>query len=155
MAYGTAILDRLDDGTNNRAAIVSAKSGDPLPNSPENSATLALDYHHPAPMDGWNAHLHLDGNYRSSTYSRLFNSIPGAPVPFLIQSFRSGTPLSTSRTRTGSTLGSMARTYSTSSRSQCIDLGEAGPPPTNARAAHYYIGRPRTIGVRLGYKFDD
>jgi hypothetical protein len=25
--------------------------------------------------------------------------------------------------------------------------------PTNVRSAHYFIGRPRTIGVRLAYKF--
>jgi len=34
-----------------------------------------------------------------------------------------------------------------------LDPGEAGPPPTNARAAHYFISRPRTIGLRLGYSF--
>ena len=77
-----SLLDRDHDEDNNHAATALAKTGDPRPNAPENSATLALDYHHPAPMlDGWNMHLHLDGNYRSSTYSRLLNSIPGAPPP--------------------------------------------------------------------------
>ena len=33
-----------------------------------------------------------------------------------------------------------------------LDPGEAGPPPTNARAAHYFVTRPRTIGLHLAYK---
>ena len=34
-----------------------------------------------------------------------------------------------------------------------LDPGEAGPPPTNERAAHYFVSRPRTIGLHVGYKF--
>ena len=89
VAQNFAILDRLDDGTGNLAAIVNAQKGDPLPNSPKNSATLSLDYGHlvlPFSPD-WSMRYHLDGNYRSSTYSRLLNTIPGAPPPFLLDGF--------------------------------------------------------------------
>ena len=155
VAQDFSILDRLDDGTSNLAAIVSAKSGDPLPNSPENSATLALDYNHATPMlDGWNTHLHLDGSYRSSTYSRLLNTIPGASQPFLIKGFsiwNASVDLANARGFNVALYGQ--NLFNELAITGGIDPGEAGPPPTNVRAAHYFIGRPRTIGVRLGYKF--
>ena len=143
-------------GTNNEAAIVAAQSGDPLPNSPKNSATLALDYAHVAvPFSMvWTMRFHLDGNYRSATYSRLLSTIPGAPAPFLIDGFsmwngsvglvnKSGLSMSLYGQNLFNTLGITGG----------LDPGEAGPPPTNARAAHYFISRPRTIGLRLGYSF--
>lgn len=155
VAQDFSILDRLDDGTNNLAAIVSAKSGDPLPNSPENSVTLGLDYSHAAPMlEAWTMRWHLDANYRSSTYSRLLNTIPGAPPPFLISGFSiwngsvdlanaHGLDLTLYGQNLFNALGITGGT----------DPGEEGPPPTNVRAAHYFISRPRTIGLRFGYKF--
>ena len=156
VAANFSVLDRLDDGTNNEAAIVAAQSGDPLPNSPKNSATLALDYAHVAvPFSMvWTMRFHLDGNYRSATYSRLLSTIPGAPAPFLIDGFsiwngsvglvnKSGLSMSLYGQNLFNTLGITGG----------LDPGEAGPPPTNARAAHYFISRPRTIGLRLGYSF--
>ena len=156
VAQNFAILDRLDDGTNNVAAIVSAQSGDPLPNAPENSVTLALDYSHAAPsfMADWNMRWHLDGNYRSSTFSRLLNTIPGAPPPFLIEGFsiwNASVDLANVHGIDVSLYGQ--NLFNELAITGGIDPGEAGPPPTNVRAAHYFIGRPRTIGVRLGYKF--
>ena len=156
VAENFQILDRLDDGTNDLAAIVSANSGFSLPNSPEHSATLSLDYTHAAPqfLSGWTARLHLDGNYRSSTYSRLLNTIPNAPAPFLIEGFSIWNAAINLTSAHGVEVGLYAQNlFNALGITGGIDPGEAGPPPTNARAAHYYISRPRTIGVRLGYKF--
>ena len=156
VAEDFSVLDRLDDGTNNLAAIVSAHSGDPLPNSPQNSATAALNYTHAAPqfLDGWTMRWHLDGNYRSSTYSRLLNTIPGAAPPFLIEGFSvwdASVDLISAHGLDVSLYGE--NLFDALAITGGVDPGEAGPPPTNARAAHYFIGRPRTIGLHLSYKF--
>jgi len=156
VAQDFSILDRLDDGTDNIAAIVSAKSGDPLPNSPENSATLALNYDHAAPqfMDGWKVRWHLDGNYRSSTYSRLLNTIPGSAPPFLIQGFSIWDASVDLLNAHGLNVGLYGQNlFNELAITGGVDPGESGSGPTAPRAAHYFIGRPRTIGVRLGYKF--
>jgi outer membrane receptor protein involved in Fe transport len=156
VAANFSILDRLDDGTNNEAAIVAAQKGDPLPNAPKNSATLALDYGHVAvPFSpDWILRYHLDGNYRSATYSRLLSTIPGAPAPFLIGGFsiwNGSVDLMNTHGLSMSLYGQ--NLFNVLGITGGLDPGEAGPPPTNARAAHYYIGRPRTIGLRVGYKF--
>ena len=156
VAENFQILDRLDDGTDNLAAIVSANSGFSLPNSPENSATLSLNYTHAAPqiLEGWTARVHVDGNYRSSTYSRLLNTIPGAPPPFLIEGFSIWNAAIDLTNTHGVDVGIYGQNlFNALGITGGIDPGEAGPPPTNVRAAHYYISRPRTIGLRLGYKF--
>jgi len=156
VARDFSILDRLDDGTNNEAAIVSAQSGDPLPNSPKNSATLGLDYAHvslPFSTD-WTMRYHIDGNYRSSTYSRLLSTIPGAPAPFLISGFSLWNGSIDLRNKNGLSMSLYGQNlFNVLGITGGLDPGEAGPPPTNARAAHYYITRPRTIGLRLTYTF--
>ena len=150
------VQDRLDDGTDQLAAIVSAHSGDPLPNAPENSATVAVNYTHAAPVlpDGWQLRWHLDGSYRSSTYSRLLNTIPGAAPPFLIDGFaiwdaavNLSSPHGLDVTLYGENL------FNALAITGGVDQGESGSGPTAARAAHYFIGRPRTIGIRVSYRF--
>ncbi len=156
VAANFSILDRLDDGTNNEAAIVSAESGNALPNAPKNSATLSLDYGHlvlPFATD-WMMRYHLDGNYRSATYSRLQSTIPGAPAPFLIDGFsiwNGSVDLMNAHGLSMSLYGQ--NLFNTLGITGGLDPGEAGPPPTNVRAAHYYISRPRTVGLKLAYKF--
>jgi outer membrane receptor protein involved in Fe transport len=156
VAQNFSILDRLDDGTDHEAAIVSAQSGYPLPNSPKNSATISLDYAHVtvplAPY--WSMRFHLDGNYRSATLSRLLSTIPGAPAPFLIGGFSLWNGSVDLVDRNGLTMSLYGQNlFDTLGISGGLDPGEAGPPPTNVRAAHYYISRPRTIGIRLAYSF--
>jgi outer membrane receptor protein involved in Fe transport len=156
VASNFSILDRLDDGTDNETAIVSAQSGNTLPNSPKNSATLSLDYGHvsvPFSPD-WMLRYHLDGNYRSATYSRLQSTIPDAPAPFLISGFsiwNGSIDLINTHGLSMSLYGQ--NLFNTLGITGGLDPGEAGPPPTNVRAAHYYITRPRTIGLKLAYKF--
>jgi outer membrane receptor protein involved in Fe transport len=156
VAQNFSILDRLDDGTDNLTAIVSAQSGDPLPNSPTNSLTWAFDYTHAAPpfMQDWRVRWHLDGNYRSSTYSRLLNSIPGAPAPFLIDGFAMWNASINFLNTHGLDFSLYGQNlFNTLGITGGLDPGEAGPGPTADRAAHYFISRPRTIGLRIGYKF--
>jgi outer membrane receptor protein involved in Fe transport len=156
VAQNFSILDRLDDGTNNLAAIVSAQSGDPLPNSPKNSATLSLDYGHVAvPFSPeWTMRYHIDGNYRSSTYSRLLSTIPDAPAPFLIGAFSIWNGSIEAMNTHGLSLSLYGQNlFNALGITGGLDPGEAGPPPTNVRAAHYFVSRPRTIGLHLGYKF--
>lgn len=156
VAQNFSILDRLDDGTNNEAAIVAARAGDPLPNAPKNSATLGFDYAHvsvPFSAD-WTMRYHLDANYRSATYSRLLSTIPGAPAPFSISGFSLWNGSVDLQHKNGLDLSLYGQNlFNVLGITGGLDPGEAGPPPTNARAAHYYITRPRTIGLRATYTF--
>jgi iron complex outermembrane recepter protein len=156
VADNFSIFDRLDDGTNNEAAIVSAQKGDPLPNSPKNSATLSLDYGHVAvPFSpDWMLRYHLDGNYRSATYSRLLSTLPDAPAPFVIGGFSTWNGSVDLINTHGLSLSLYGQNlFNTLGITGGLDPGEAGPPPTNERSAHYFISRPRTIGLRVGYKW--
>jgi iron complex outermembrane recepter protein len=156
VADNFSIFDRLDDGTNNEAAIVSAQKGDPLPNSPKNSATLSLDYGHVAvPFNpDWMLRYHLDGNYRSATYSRLLSTLPDAPAPFVIGGFSTWNGSVDLMNTHGLSLSLYGQNlFNTLGITGGLDPGEAGPPPTNERSAHYFISRPRTIGLRVGYKW--
>ena len=156
VADNFSIFDRLDDGTNNEAAIVSAQKGDPLPNSPKNSATLSLDYGHVAvPFSpDWMLRYHLDGNYRSATYSRLLSTLPDAPAPFVIGGFSTWNGSVDLMNTHGLSLSLYGQNlFNTLGITGGLDPGEAGPPPTNDRSAHYFISRPRTIGLRIGYKW--
>lgn len=156
VAQNFVVLDRLDDGTNNLAAIVSAQSGDPLPNAPEQSATWTFNYTHAAPelLSDWRVRWHLDGSYRGPTNSRLLSTIPDAPAPFLISGFsiwNASIDLLATHGLEMSLYGQ--NLFNRLGITGGLDPGEAGPPPTNARAAHYYVTRPRTVGLRLSYKF--
>ena len=156
VADNFSIFDRLDDGTNNEAAIVSAQKGDPLPNSPKNSATLSLDYGHVAvPFSpDWMLRYHVDGNYRSATYSRLLSTLPDAPAPFVIGGFSTWNGSVDLMNTHGLSLSLYGQNlFNTLGITGGLDPGEAGPPPTNDRSAHYFISRPRTIGLRVGYKW--
>ena len=156
VAQDFQILDRVDGGSDALAAIVSANKGAALPNAPENSATVALNYVHAAPgfLPGWNLRWHVDGNYRSSTLSRLENTIPGAAQPFVIKGFSiwdasidllNGHGLDV--TLYGQNL------FNELAITGGVDPGESGSGPTAVYTSHYFIGRPRTVGLRLGYKF--
>ena len=156
VAQSFQILDRLDDGTNNLAGIVSAQSGDPLPNAPENSATWALNYTHAAPefMRDWSARLHIDGSYRSSTYSRLLNNLPRRAGALLDQRLRPVERIGGSDER--------SRTRPESLRSKPLQpaghhrrpRSRRGRPAADecARGGITSSPRPRTIGLHLSYK---
>ena len=155
VAQDFQIQDRVDGGSDALTAIVSANSGAALPNSPAHSATLALNYVTAAPsLPDWTVRWHLDGNYRSSTLSRLENTIPGAAQPFVISGFSVWDAAVDLESRHGVDLSLYAQNLTnTLAITGGQDPGESGQGPTAVYASHYFIGRPRTVGLHLGYKF--
>ena len=156
VAEDFAILDNLDDGSGGFAAIVTGKNGDALPNAPRHSATVGLTYSHAAPaiLDGWTMRWHVNGSYRSSTLSRLVNTAPGARQPFNIKGFT----LWDASVELSNRGGLYANLYAQNIFNQLaitggLDAGEVAPGNGGVRHSHFFIGRPRTIGVRIGYKF--
>lgn len=156
VAQDFAILDNLDDGSGGSAAIVTGKSGDALPNAPQHSATFGLTYTTAAPafLAGWTQRWHLNGSYRSATLSRLVNTAPGAREPFNIAGFS----LWDASVDLSSRGGLYTSLYAQNLFNQLgitggLDAGEVAPGNGGVRHSHYFVGRPRTIGLRIGYKF--
>jgi outer membrane receptor protein involved in Fe transport len=139
-----------DFGSSGPVSIVTGKNGDPLPNSPKHSATLALNYTHAAPfLAGWNMRWHVDTSYRSSTMSQLTSTDPTVPPPFKIQGFEIWDG-SVDFSNGG---GFYTRLYAENIFNQLAITGGADAGEVGIRAEHYYVGRPRTVGLRVGYKF--
>jgi len=139
------------NGAGGTASIVTGVSGADLPNSPKHMATLGVNYTTSVPLlhEGWKVRAEVNGSYRSSTLSQLLNTAPGAPAPFVIQGFEiwSGSV---------SLLDGKGLTVSLYAQNIFNQLGVTGGQDegqVGIRQAHYFITRPRTIGVRLGYKF--
>lgn len=155
VAQNFAIKDYLDDGSGGTASIVSGKAGDALPNAPKNSVTVGLNYTHAAPgLDTWKMRWNINGSYRSATLSQLVNTAPGARAPFVIQGFQvwnGAVDLLDGRGLTLSLYGH--NLFNALAVTGGVDAGEAAQGPGGVRASHYFVGRPRTLGVRLGYKF--
>lgn len=126
---------------------VTGNSGDRLPNAPQHMATLELNYTHKAPLipGDWSLRWQANGTYRSSTYSELNN--PGFSTPFEIQGFAlwSGSVALTNDH------GISASLYAENLFDQLGVTG--GIDSRRIRDQQYFITRPRTIGLRLGYKF--
>ena len=131
-------------------AIVTGKVGDPLPNAPKHSATLGLNYTQPAPMlDGWDLRWHVDGSYRSSTFSQLQSTDPSAPPPFKIDAFSLwGAAVNLSNRR-----GLYTSLYAENIFNSLAVTGGQDRGAVGVRAEHFFVGRPRTVGLRVGYKF--
>ena len=131
--------------------IVTGRDGDPLPNSPKYSATLALDYKAPLPaaLSTWTMDWHLNGNYRSSTLSQLVSTDPQAPPPFKIVGFELW---DASVTMTG-TNGFYGGLFAQNIFNALAVTGGQDAGAVGIRAAHFFLGRPRTLGLRLGYRF--
>jgi outer membrane receptor protein involved in Fe transport len=131
--------------------IVTGRDGDPLPNSPKYSATLALDYKAPLPVTAanWTMDWHINGNYRSSTLSQLVSTDPQAPPPFKIVGFELWDASVTMMEKDGFYGGLFAQNiFNALAVTGGQDAGAVG-----IRAAHVFVGRPRTIGLRVGYRF--
>jgi iron complex outermembrane receptor protein len=139
-----------DLGATGPVAIVTGRSGDPLPNSPKHSATLALNYTHAMPLlSGWDIRWHVDASYRSSTMSQLASTDPTVPPPFRIKGFE----IWNGSVDFSHGAGFYTRLYAENIFNQLAVTGGADAGEVGVRAEHYYVGRPRTVGVRVGYKF--
>lgn len=131
-------------------AVISGKSGDPLPNAPTTSATIALDYRHALPLpEGWDVRWHVNGAYRSSTFSKLASTDPAASPPFAISSFS----LWDASVNLSNRSGLYASLYAQNIFNQLAITGGQDRGSVGLRAERFFIGRPRTIGIGLGYKF--
>ncbi len=132
-------------------SIVTGRSGDDLPNSPKHSATLGLDYTHPAPaiLDGWKVVWHVNGSYRSATTSKLASVDPTVPLPFVIKGFT----LWDASVELANGKGLYTTLYGQNLFDQEASTGGSDAGTVGLRAERYFIGRPRTVGLRVGYKF--
>jgi iron complex outermembrane receptor protein len=128
-------------------AIIDAKKGDPLPNSPQSTATLALDYAHPAPafLTGWDVRWHLNGSYRSATLSQLVSATPGNPPPFRIDGFSVwGASVNLANAH-----GLETSLYVENLFNELAETGGSDRGSVGLRAEQFYIGRPRTVGLQM------
>jgi outer membrane receptor protein involved in Fe transport len=149
VAQDFSILDNAGGGA--LASIVTAKDGDALPNSPRHMASLSVNYTHavPAVLDGWKMRWELNGSYRGATLSQLLNTAPGTPPPFVIEGFQvwGGSV----ELRDGH--GFHAGLYAQNIFNQLAVTGGQDAGQVGIRASHFFVGRPRTVGLRLGYQF--
>lgn len=138
------------DTSGQLVGLVTSKAGDPLPNAPRTSATAAADYTHAAPLlSGWNMRWHVDASYRSSTLSQLLSTNPDNPPPFKIPGFT----IWDASVNLYDTGGLYTSLYV---QNLFNALGETGGTDRGAvgiRAEQFFIGRPRTVGLKVGYSF--
>jgi outer membrane receptor protein involved in Fe transport len=130
--------------------IISTSKGDPLPNTSEHSVSLSMDYTQARPIwNDWNVRWHLNGSYRSDVQSGLVSLIPGDPQPFVIDSF-SLWDASVNVQNAGNTSVSLYIDNLTDERAVTggIDSQFTGP-----RGKFFFVGRPRTVGLRVNYTF--
>ena len=130
--------------------IITGKNGDALPNTPKNSITASLDFIHAAPLlADWNMHLHVNANYRSATLSQLASTDPNAPPPFVIHGFSIFDAFAGLDNRHGFTTSLYIQNmFNNLGITGGQDQGSVG-----IRGEHFFVTRPRTIGIRAGYSF--
>ena len=139
-----------DFGATGLVSIVTGKSGDPLPNSPRHSATLGLNYTHELPfVSGWSMRWHVNGRYRSSTLSQLVSTDPTVPPPFKIAGFS----VWDASVDLASGAAWYIRLYADNVFNQLAVTGGSDAGQVGIRAEHYFVGRPRTVGIHVGFKF--
>jgi len=129
------------------APIISAQEGDPLPNTYEHSYSLSLDYSH-ALASNWRMRWHLNGYYRDETLSGLVSLIPGDPQPFEIDAFSVWD--ASINVESGPLQASFYVDNLTDARAVTGGLADAR---AGARGRYFFVGRPRTIGLRMSYAF--
>jgi iron complex outermembrane receptor protein len=138
------------DTSGSLVGLVTSKAGDPLPNAPKESATAALDYIHPAPiLQGWNMRWHLDASYRSATLSQLLSTNPNDPPPFKIPGFS----IWDASVNLASSSGVYTSLYVQNLFNALAETGGSDRGAVGIRAEQFFIGRPRTVGLKVGYSF--
>jgi outer membrane receptor protein involved in Fe transport len=81
--------------------------------------------------------------------SQLVSTDPTVPLPFKIQGFEIWDG-SVDFSKGGAFY---TRLYAENIFNQLGITGGADAGEVGIRAEHYYVGRPRTVGLRVGYKF--
>jgi iron complex outermembrane receptor protein len=147
VAQNFSILDNAGGGQ--VASIVTGHVGDQLPNAPRNTANLDLNYTHAAPFSSdWSMRWDLAGSYRSATLSQLLNTAPGTPAPFVIEGFE----IWSGSVSLHDAHGLHVDLYAENIFNQLGVTGGQDAGEVGIRAAQYYVGRPRTVGIRVGYQ---
>jgi outer membrane receptor protein involved in Fe transport len=143
-------LENGPNGTLVPVAIVESSKGDPLPNSPKHSATGAVDFTHAAPsfLEDWQMSWHVNATYRSSTLSQLVSSNPSDPPPFEIDAF-SVWDASVNLSNESTTIS----LYVDNIFDELAMTGGSDRGSVGLRAEQFYVGRPRTLGLKLRYRF--
>ena len=130
--------------------IVSTEKGDKLPNTSQNTIAASFDYSVPKLLSGWNFRWHANGSYRSNVQSSLISSIPTDPQPFTVEGF---SVVDTSLNFTNET-GTVISLYVDNIFDELALTGGNATRFAGPRGQSFFIGRPRTIGVRMTYQFD-
>jgi outer membrane receptor protein involved in Fe transport len=129
--------------------IISTQKGDPLPNTSENSFSVALNYVHDVPaLNDWSMAWHVNGSYRSDAQSGLVSLIPGDPQPFTIEGFSVWDASITLQNQNLAASLYMDNVFDEEAITGGVASGNVGP-----RGKYFYVGRPRTVGVQLTYSF--
>lgn len=130
--------------------IISTQSGDDLPNVARHSYSVVLDYTHAAPMlPGWDMRWHVDGSYRGSVESSLVSLVPGAEQPRTIDSFSIwNASINLTNNRNWDTSLYIDNMFNSLASTGGVDSERVGE-----RGKYFYVGRPRTFGLRVSYAF--
>lgn len=142
----------LDNFFGTMVPIIATQKGDPLPNTSEHSFSLSLDYHQPNPIwNDWSVRWHLNGSYRSEAQSGLVSLIPGDPQPYEIEGFSVWD--ASINFHSNGALG--ASLYVENIFDELASTGGIVSPRVGPRGRYFFVGRPRTIGLRLTYNFGE
>ena len=126
----------------------SGDKGDPLPGSIKHIATLSLDYLQPLKHQDWTVNYHLNGFYRSSTQSTFSPTAANGRFYFDIEGFSIWDASVTLSTGNWSATAFVDNVFN--------EYGLTGGIPAgvnNARVAQFWVTRPRTAGLAVGYSF--
>jgi outer membrane receptor protein involved in Fe transport len=142
----------LDNFFGTIAPIISTQKGDPLPNTSENSFSLSFDYSQPSPVfNNWNLRWHVNGAYRSDVQSGLVSLIPGDPQPFTVDAFSVWD--ASLNMFNGENIN--ASLYIDNIFDELALTGGSDAQRAGPRGKTFFIGRPRTVGLRVNYSFGE
>jgi iron complex outermembrane receptor protein len=142
----------LDNFFGTTVPIISTSNGDTLPNTSENSYSLSFDYSQPTQVfDNWNLRWHVNGSYRSDVQSGLVSAIPGDPQPFKIDGFSVWD--ASLNMYNGDNIN--ASLYIDNMFDELALTGGNDSQFTGPRGKSFFIGRPRTVGLRVNYSFGE
>jgi len=142
IGYTSAEISK-DAGLLNFSDAIIAADGDPLPGVPELQFSVNLDYYHSLDGSG-ELHYNLNGSYRSSAETN-FN-----------ENFGNYTELDAfSKWNASLTWKNNAVAVTAFVRNLTDEAGLTGVQNGRSAYSHVgFIGRPRSIGVRVSYNFD-
>ena len=159
-SFGYAYIDAqiddsfevLDNFFGTIAPIISTQKGDPLPNTSENSFSLSFDYTQPSPVfNDWTLRWHVNGSYRSDAQSGLVSLIPGDPQPFTVEGFSIWD--ASLNMYNGENVN--ASLYIDNIFDELALTGGNNSQFVGPRGQTFFIGRPRTAGLRVTYSFGE